>query len=352
MSPSLDMVSVGAVAIALALFAVTIVVFAAEWSFAAGAEAVADRAAGGVPVAAGVGSVAGVPVAAAGRPAATALLERPGTGSVSPTGPVGATGPVPPAVPVDRGPARARKAGAVGMNLTGLATVVLGVGVVTRGLAGHRVPWGNLYEFSITGSFVVVAIWLLANRRHPLRFLAIWLVGFATTCLGAALLFFYENVGPLRPQLRSAWLVIHVSCAIIATGAFTVGAVLTVLYLLRSRAESRGAVTGYLGRLPASAALDRMAYRLTAFAFPIWTAAVIFGAIWAQAAYGQFWEWDPKETWSLISWVVYAAYLHARATAGWRGRLAATIALVAFATVLFNLVAVNFLLAGKHSYAS
>lgn len=323
MTGNLDVLSVAAVVTALVLFAFTIVAFAAEWSFSAGAEVAAAE-----PVA--------EPVAAAvGSGTTTALLERPAAGGSGP----------------DRGPLRARQAGAVGMNLTTLATVVLGVGVVLRGVDAHRVPWGNLYEFSITGTFVVLGVWLIANRRYPLRFLSIWLVGFATTCLGAARLFFYENVGPLRPQLQSTWLVIHVSCAILATGAFTVAAVITVLYLFKARAEADGRHTGYLARLPPSATLDRMAYRLHAFAFPIWTAAIIFGAVWAQYAYGQFWEWDPKETWSLISWVFYASYLHARATAGWRGRLAATIALVAFATVLFNLVIVNFVLKGKHSYA-
>jgi cytochrome c-type biogenesis protein CcsB len=343
---NLDVLSVAAVVTALVLFALTIVAFAAEWSFTAGAE-VATAEPVAVPVGAGsvgAGSVGAGSVGAGsvgaesvGGGTTTALLERPAGGAGGSGG--------------DRGPLRARQAGAVGMNLTTLGAVVLGVGVVLRGLAAHRVPWGNLYEFSITGSFVVVGTWLIANRRYPLRFLAIWIVGFATTCLGAARLFFYENVGPLRPQLNSVWLVIHVSCAVLATGAFTVAAVITVMYLFKAHAEIEGRTTGYLSRLPPSATLDRMAYRLHAFAFPIWTATIIFGAIWAQFAYGQFWEWDPKETWSLISWVAYAAYLHARATAGWRGRLAATIALVAFATILFNLTIVNFYLKGKHSYA-
>lgn len=334
MHPDLDVISVGAVVIALVLYAVTIVAYAAEWSFAS-----SIPVHGGEQRPVGVGAAGTVTVVAArgGTGGGTAVLERPA---------VGAGGGE------DRSARRARKAGAVGMNLTVLATVVLGVGVLTRGIAAHRVPWGNLYEFSITGSFVVLAFWLLASRRYPLGFLSIWLSGFATTCLGAARLFFYENVGQLRPQLNSAWLIIHVSCAIIATGAFTVAGVTTVLYLLKASAEKRGRTTGYLARLPPSETLDRMAYRLVAFGFPIWTAAVIFGAIWAQYAYGSFWSWDPKETWALITWIAYAAYLHARATAGWRGRIAASIAVVAFATVIFNLIIVNFVLAGLHSYAS
>lgn len=323
MSGTLDVISTGAVTVALSLFALTIVAFAAEWSFAAK-----------IPVAA-VAEQSAVPVAVAARSAGgTTLLERPA-----------------PAGPLDAAPRRARQAGAIGLNLTGLATVVLGLGVLARGLSAHRVPWGDLYEFSITGTFVVLATWLVASRRYPLRFLAIWLVGFATTCLGVARLFFYRTVGPLTPALSSHWLLIHVSCAILATGAFTVAGVITVLYLLKAHAERSGQVTGYLARLPPSETLDRLAYRLIAFGFPIWTAAVIFGAIWAQYAYGQFWQWDPKETWALITWICYAAYLHARATAGWRGRIAATIAVVAFSTVIFNLLIVNFVITGQHSYA-
>jgi cytochrome c-type biogenesis protein CcsB len=155
--------------------------------------------------------------------------------------------------------------------------------------------------------------------------------------------------------------VIHVIAAIIATGAFTIGGMASVLYLIKERWLERGGVEsteagrgGYLARLPGLVQLDRMAYRTHAFAFPVWTfAALIAGPIWAQAAWGRYWGWDPKEVWAFITWVVYAAYLHARATAGWKGRAAAIVALIGLATLWFNFVGINFFFGSgsQHSYA-
>jgi len=341
------------VSAAVVVFVLALVAFAAEWAFgssggvsrATGREADARAAASGaqVPAAVSAGPADGRTEVAVGS---TAVLTRPAVvpagGSLGPTDGRGGAAPG----------RRAATAGSIGSMLQLLAVLLLGVGVVTRGIAAERVPWGNLYEFAITGSFAVTAVHVVLRRRLGLQFLDVWLAGFAATCAGSAILLFHEAVGPLRPQLRSYWLVIHVSAAVIATGVFTVGAVLSALYLFRSSREAAGRVgSGYVPRLPAAAALDRISYRVHAFAFPIYTLALIFGAVWAKAAYGRYWEWDPKETWMLISWVFYAAYLHARATAGWKGRVAAVIALVAFGTVLFNLLGVNFLIAGKHSYA-
>jgi cytochrome c-type biogenesis protein CcsB len=138
---------------------------------------------------------------------------------------------------------------------------------------------------------------------------------------------------------------------------FIFGAVVTVLYLLSSRHERRvaagqeSAAVGIMARLPGSETLDRLSYRAILFAFPAWTFAVIAGAMWADHAWGRYWGWDPKETWSFIIWLVYAAFLHARATAGWRGRRAAYIQLFGFACLMFNVVAVNLWVSGLHSYA-
>jgi cytochrome c-type biogenesis protein CcsB len=169
-------------------------------------------------------------------------------------------------------------------------------------------------------------------------------------------LFLYMPAAPLVPALHSYWLAIHVTAAMIASGAFAVGAMASTLYLLKDRAVRRGKLRprGYLDRLPELKILDRVAYRVHAFGFPIWTfAALVAGPIWAEYAWGSYWNWDPKEVWAFITWVIYAAYLHARATAGWKGRLAAAIALVGFATLLFNFVGINFFFgAGSmHSYA-
>jgi cytochrome c-type biogenesis protein CcsB len=170
--------------------------------------------------------------------------------------------------------------------------------------------------------------------------------------LGLAVTVLYTDAEQLQPALQSYWLVIHVVAAVTSAGTFTVGAAINVLYLLRDRAERRGqAGVGVARRLPAAAELDRLAYRVHAFVFPLWTFAVIAGAIWAENAWGRYWGWDPKETWAFITWVVYAAYLHARATAGWKGRRAAAIALAGFGCFLFNYFVINLVITGLHSYA-
>ena len=175
--------------------------------------------------------------------------------------------------------------------------------------------------------------------------------------LGLCATVLYTAAGPLVPALHSYWIWIHVTTMTVAIGSYIVAAVLTVLYLIADRHARRNAAdpqAGFgalLNRLPPADALDRLSYRTVIFAFPIWTFAVIAGAIWADQAWGRYWGWDPKETWAFITWVVYAGYLHARATAGWRGRKAAYIQLVGFTSLVFNLVGVNLWITGLHSYA-
>jgi cytochrome c-type biogenesis protein CcsB len=244
--------------------------------------------------------------------------------------------------------------GRIGVALTVLAALLHLAGLVTRGLGSDpaRVPWGNMYEFAVAGAFGVTAIYLFLLRRHAVRWLGLPVTAFVVVVLMLAVLLLYVPAGPLVPALQSYWLVIHVVAAVIATGAFTVGAMASALYLLKARAERRGARAGYVARLPASSVLDRVAYRVHAFAFPVWTfAALVAGPIWAEYAWGRYWGWDPKEVWAFITWVVYAAYLHARATGGWRGRGAAVLALVGFATVLFNFVGINLFGSGLHAYS-
>jgi cytochrome c-type biogenesis protein CcsB len=238
----------------------------------------------------------------------------------------------------------------VGRGTFVLGTVLLGVAVVLRGLAAERVPWANMYEFAITGSFLVAVAFVLLSRRYDLRALALWVTGLLLLTLGLAVTVLYVPAGPLVPALRSPWLVIHVAAATLAAAMFTIAMVASSLYLVRDVADRRGASGRFVSRLPSAAALDRVAYRVTAFGFPVWTFAVIAGAIWAEYAWGRYWGWDPKETWSLITWIVYAAYLHARTTVGWRGRRAAIISLVAYATLLFNFFGVNIAFVGLHSY--
>jgi len=273
---------------------------------------------------------------------------------------VGAGAPVEPAVDTSVEPSRGRRWGAIAMALT-VAGLITHIGVlVTRGLAVDRLPWGNMYEFATAVVLVAVAAFtVLAVRAPALRHIGAFVMGPAVLALVLIGLKLYTNAKPLVAALRSYWLAIHVTTAILGFGIFFVSGIASVLYLLRTRYEAKvtaGAPAGGSGmqiveRLPAAAALDRVAHRTAVFGFPIWTFAVIAGAIWAESAWGRFWGWDPKETWAFIAWVVYAGYLHARTTAGWRGRPAAWVNVVGLAVMIFNLLYVNLVSTGLHSYA-
>jgi len=275
---------------------------------------------------------------------------------------VGAAAPEAPEAPeVDHEAAeKMERFGRWGLVATIVAAGVHLVAVVSRGLAADpvRVPWGNMYEFTLTASLVVSLGYLLLYKRFGLSWLSPVVTGFVLVVLMLDTLLLYDPAYKLRDALQSPWLVIHVIAAITATGAFTLGGMASGLYLIKERWLERGGEqsgkSGYLARLPELAQLDRMAYRTHAFAFPVWTfAALIAGPIWAQAAWGRYWGWDPKEVWAFITWVVYASYLHARATAGWKGRAAAIIALIGLATLWFNFVGINFFFGSgsQHSYA-
>lgn len=240
----------------------------------------------------------------------------------------------------------------MGWFLTVIGALAQLVGVVTRGISAHRAPWGNMYEFIISALTVVVFAYVAVTLRGRFRWMGLFVTLLLTVGLGLAVTEFYVRVGPLVPALHSVWFLIHITAALIASAAFNLGAIASIGYLLRARAEKKGtADRGYLARLPKADTIDTFAYRLHAFGFPVWTFTVAAGAIWAEYAWGRFWGWDPKETWALITWVVYACYLHARATAGWRGRNAAIIAIIGVATFWFNYVGVNLLAHGLHSYA-
>lgn len=232
-----------------------------------------------------------------------------------------------------------------------LGFIFLLVGVVTRGLSASRVPWGNMYEFSITGALAFTGAYLAALRKYDLRWLGVLVSISALLTLGTAITLLYVPSAPLVPALKSAWLVIHVATAIISGGVFLLANVISAAYLYLDNMENKGARTVWAQRLPSLEVLDQLSYRLVAFVFPLWTFSVIAGAIWAESAWGRYWGWDPKETWAFITWAAYAAYLHARVTVGWRGRRAAWLCLLAGSTFLFNYVYVNVLGTGKHTYS-
>ncbi len=256
-------------------------------------------------------------------------------------------------VPIDDGSGRQKvdQLGRIGVALTIIGFALSAAAVVFRALAAERAPWGNMFEFTITAMVLVVGVYLLMVWRAGLRWLGLPVTLLAAVGNGLAITVFYVAVAPLVPALHSVWFLIHIIAAAVAGAALNIGAVLSLLYLLRQRAEDRGVVRGYLAWLPASRRIDLLAYRFHAFAFPLWTFAVAAGAVWAEYAWGRYWNWDPKETWALVTWVIYACYLHARSTAGWRGRRAALIALVGVASFWFNFIGVNLLVTGLHSYA-
>jgi cytochrome c-type biogenesis protein CcsB len=286
-------------------------------------------------------------IAFARRPAATAADVPEGARVL-----VGAGGPEAPETQEADAPADERRRIewgrlAILMNVVGWG--LHGGEIVTRGLAADRVPWGNMYEFVSAITFAAVTVYLVMLWRYKVSWLGPFLMVAVVIALGIATIWLYNDPGPLRPALHSYWIAIHVTAAVTATGTFTVAGVATVLYMVRTKVAAKPG--GILERVPGAAALDTLAHRTIMFAFPIWTFAIIAGAIWADSAWGRYWGWDPKETWSFITWVGYAGYLHARATAGWRGRKASAISLIAFACLLFNFFGINYLVSGLHSYA-
>ncbi|HYB47490.1 MAG TPA: c-type cytochrome biogenesis protein CcsB [Streptosporangiaceae bacterium] len=262
-----------------------------------------------------------------------------------------------PAVPALRAIGRAGPWVRAALALSAVAVAAHTVAVVTRGLAVHRAPWGNMYEFVTALTCIAAIFFLFVMVRYRAWTLGVFVMGAVVVALGLAETLIYTPAGQLVPALQSYWLDIHVTAMTLATGIFFVAAVLGLVYLAVDRYNRRVAAgraqpgNGIVRRLPGLEQLDRLTYRTVVFGFPVWTFGVIAGAIWADQAWGRYWGWDPVETWAFITWVLYAAFLHARATAGWRGRRAHYIQLLGFASLIFNILVVQIFIAGLHSYA-
>lgn len=260
--------------------------------------------------------------------------------------------PLPPrtSIPVRRPAAR------VGIALMLLAAALHVGAAVLRGVAAGRVPWANMYEFAMTGTLIMVVVFLAALTRIDLRFVGAPIAGFVVLLLGVSTVSFHVAVSPLPPALQSYWLVLHVLVAMLGTGFFTLAAALSAVQLLQVR-RARQAGAGRQGRLkllatvPDADRLENLAYRISVVGFILWTFTLIAGAIWADHAWGRYWGWDTKEVWTFIIWVVYAGYLHARATLGWRGVGSAWLNLIGYACILFNFGVVNVFFKGLHSYS-
>ena len=227
---------------------------------------------------------------------------------------------------------------------------------IFRGVDAGRVPWANMWEFSMTGTLVIVGIFLVANLRFDVRYLGTFVMGLVCVLLMVATTQYYVPVVPLPPALQSYWLVIHILVAILGTAFFALGFALSVAQLLQVRRENQVAQDKptqfrFLATLPKSGTLENLAYRVNIVGFIFWTFTLIAGAIWAEKAWGRYWGWDTKEVWTFIIWVIYAGYIHARATRGWRGTRSAWLALIGFSAVMFNFGVVNVFFHGLHSYS-
>ena len=347
---------------ALLIYSVAVLAFAGDYAFGRPRRTAAAAKAAAVPATAQLATVgAGAASKSAGAASGSA-----GAGSAA--GPAESAAP---AVPAGNGTGKvpAPRAGAmkaiweagpwvrVAAAFSALGMVAHLVAVVTRGLAVDRAPWGNMYEF-ITALTCVAAIFFgYIVVRYRAWTLGVFVMGAVVLALGLAETLIYTPAGPLVPALQSYWLSIHVTAMTLATGIFFVAAVLGIMYLVAERYRARVAAgktqsgNGLIARIPSSAQLDRLTYRTVVFGFPVWTFGVIAGAIWADQAWGRYWGWDPVETWAFITWVIYAAYLHARATAGWRGARAHYIQLFGFASLITNMLVVQVFITGMHSYA-
>ncbi len=255
--------------------------------------------------------------------------------------------------------ARATVTERAGLFFLIFATVLLAIGVVLRAISVARVPWGNMYEYAITGTLTIAVIFLIARIFvKEIQFVSLLISGFALLTLGAATTLFYVEVASLMPALQNYWLIIHVSVAVLATAFFNIAAALSVAYLLKTAGwvqKSKLAFVKGMNRLfgsfPADNKLERLSYRFNIIGFILWTFTLIAGAIWAERAWHRYWGWDTKEVWTFIIWTLYAGYLHANATRGWSGRRSAWLSLVGFAAVIFNFVIVNLYFKGLHVYS-
>ncbi len=239
----------------------------------------------------------------------------------------------------------------IAMSLTVLGWLLHIAATVLRGIAAERVPWANMFEFSLTATAIIVGVFLGVQFWQDLRYLGAYLLGFVVLALGIATVNFYVDVAPLVPALQSAWLVIHVFVAALATGFLALGAGLSVMQILQARREASGKGARFLGTLPDAHRLEMLAYRLIVVGFVFWTFTLIAGAIWAERAWGRYWGWDTKEVWTFIIWTLFAGYIHARATRGWRGTRSSWLAIIGFAAIVFNFTVVNLFFKGLHAYS-
>ncbi|UVI37130.1 c-type cytochrome biogenesis protein CcsB [Brevibacterium spongiae] len=277
------------------------------------------------------------------RKTATALLDRPESGEGSSSG--SDTGEY-------RLKDRARRGARIGTSLLVLAIILHVAAVLTRTLSVMRVPWGNMMEYVMTATAITVLVYLVVLIRKDVRYLGTFVSGAVLLSLGLAITVFYTPAAQLIPALDSYWIAIHVPIAILSTALLSISAILAVFQVLKTVSETRDPKwLRFLHRLPSSTDLERSSYTIAAVGFITWTFTLIAGAIWAEVAWSRYWGWDSKEIWTFVVWVIYAAYLHARATRGWGPTKVAVLNLIGIASVIFNFTVVNMYFNGLHSYS-
>lgn len=246
-----------------------------------------------------------------------------------------------------------------------VATIITAVGLVantaalaTRAyerleLMGTFAPWSNQFEAMAFVAWAIILGYLLLEMRYRIKTIGAFVVGIGFIAMGAASLlpYRYQTAEPLVPALNSYWIYIHVSVTLLSYAAFAMAGGLGMMYLLKERAELKGKRTGIVASFPDLETIDELGYKAIMVGFPLLAFGIILGAMWANYAWGGYWSWDPKETWSLIVWLIYGAYIHARMTRGWEGRRAAIYSIFGFLMVIFCFWGVNFLLSGLHAYA-
>ena len=302
---------------------------------------------------AAAGATAPVAASVAAGSGRTAVLDRPGRPSTSPAAGSGTGTPI----VADAGvPGAGRRAAGIARSMTYLGLVFGFVAVVLRGIAAGRWPTANMYEFTLVGSTMAIAVLVLVQRRNQIPFLGVLVTGAAALALFLGVNVFYVRAEGVQPALQSYWLVIHVGVAITSSGIFAVAAATSVVQLMRARREEgstrlAGRRWGWIDTVPDARTLEALSFRLNAVGFVLWTFTLIAGSIWAEHAWGRYWGWDPKEVGTFVVWVIYAAYLHARTTRGWAGSRAAYFVLVGFTAVIANFTVINLFVTGRHSYS-
>jgi cytochrome c-type biogenesis protein CcsB len=246
----------------------------------------------------------------------------------------------------------------LGFLSTALLTIGLllhSVGLAFRWAETHQagygyVPLSNMYESLIFFSWTIVLVYLILEFKYHQKIIGVFVTPFAFLAIALTSIIpgIDTKITPLIPALQSNWLAIHVITCFLGYASFAVSFGISILYFIRDKRESKK--KGVLKWLPSTLILDEINYKSIVIGFPMLTLGIVTGAAWANYAWGSYWSWDPKETWSLITWFIYAACLHARFTRDWRGRKAAVLSILGFVAVLFTYFGVNYLISGLHSY--